>query len=253
MIKIAIIGNGNVGSTLNKAFSKAKNVQLVGVINSRLDSFEIGQVRNTKKESLSVADSPDLYILAVSDDAIVEVSKKLKGTKSLVVHTSGSVAMKEMPVARKGVLYPLQTFSKESLLDLRNVPLCIETEKEEDFKILQDLATALSKEVYKISSKQRAKLHLAAVFVNNFVNHMYKIGSDICLNNDLSFSMLKPLISETAKKVEHLSPETAQTGPARRADTGTIEKHLDLLSDTAHKEIYSLMTRSIQKTYEKEL
>ncbi len=250
MIKVSIVGKGNVSYHLGKAIEKSKDIEVIEVLSSRENLFT--KVSEPNQDTLSA--QPDIYILAVSDNAIVEASQRLRKTKSLVVHTSGGISITTLPKeVRRGVFYPLQTFSKKSEIDFKKVPLCIEAENKTDLEILHNLAIALSNEVHEVSSKQRVKLHLAAVFVNNFVNYMYKIGSDICQDSELPFSILKPLLTTTAQKIENLSPEEAQTGPARRGDTITIKKHLDLLTVKEHKEIYSLMTQSIQKTYGKEL
>ena len=99
--------------------------------------------------------------------------------------------------------------------------------------------------MFNIDSNQRKSLHIAAVFVCNFVNHLYKIGNEICNENNIDFEILKPLIQETANKILKLSPEEAQTGPAKRNDSTTINKHLAILTDENQKEIYKLLTKSI--------
>ena len=146
---------------------------------------------------------------------------------------------------RRGVFYPLQTFSKAKTIDYRSVPICIEAETSEDFQILETLAKSISECTYAVNSQQRQALHVAAVFVCNFTNHLYQIGSEICNENELSFDILKPLIQETAQKIVTLSPEAAQTGPAKRKDTQTINKHLAFLTEENQKEIYKLLTKSI--------
>ncbi len=242
MIKIAIVGTGNVSHHLNKAISKANGLTVVQIINSRSYIQE------------NTTDLPDIYIIAVSDNAINSVAKQLKNTKSLVVHTSGSISMHALPErVRRGVFYPLQTFSKQSEIDFKMVPLCLEVEKQDDLFLLKKLASALSNSVYDTSSEQRKSIHLAAVFVNNFTNHLYQIGNEICAENRVPFEILKPLIIETAKKIESLAPIEAQTGPAKRNDTKTVERHLNQLKNSNLKEIYTLLTKSIQNTYGKKL
>jgi predicted short-subunit dehydrogenase-like oxidoreductase (DUF2520 family) len=146
---------------------------------------------------------------------------------------------------RRGVFYPLQTFTKNKAINFKEIPICLESEMEIDFFIIKKLAQSISNSVQSISSEQRKALHVAAVFVCNFVNHLYKIGNDICKENQLSFEILKPLIVETAQKIIQLTPENAQTGPAKRNDTATINSHLNFLSDENQKEIYKLITKSI--------
>ena len=228
MISVLVIGNGNVASHLLNAFLNAENVT-VTQINSR---------------NLNNIPSADITIIAVSDDAIASVSYKLKN--NLVVHTSGSFALNSLKnKTNKGVFYMLQTFSKNKKVDFLEVPFCIEAENDNDLRLLESLAKSIGKKVYYINSKQRKALHVAAVFVNNFTNHLYKIGNDICDNNNIPFNILEPLIKETANKIETLSPREAQTGPAKRNDKKTIRNHLNLL-DKQQQKIYKLLTKSIQ-------
>lgn len=228
MITILIVGNGNVATHLYNVFFKIDEVK-VHQINSR----ELDNIPNA-----------DVTIIAVSDDAIAEVSSKIKN--NFVVHTSGSFAMNDLKnKSSKGVFYMLQTFSKAKEVNFYEVPFCLEAENDKDLILLQKLAKLIGKNIYHINSKQRKALHVAAVFVNNFANHLYKIGNDICIENNVPFDILKPLIKESALKIEHLSPEKAQTGPAIRNDTKTIKNHLDLL-DKNQQKIYTILTKSIQ-------
>lgn len=248
MIKVTLIGTGNVSWHLNEVFAKTTGVAVNAVLSSR-DPVLANNIANirTKEES-------DIYIIAVSDGAIRPVSQVLKGIKKLVVHTSGSVAMTALSQeGRRGVFYPLQTFSKNRSVDFELVPICIEAEKKEDLKLLENLARIVSSSVYEITSQQRKSLHLAAVFVNNFTNHLYQIGSELCEQNMVPFEILKPLIVETARKINSLSPIDSQTGPARRADNETITKQINQLAQKNHKEIYKTITESILKTYGKKL
>ncbi|MDA9316292.1 DUF2520 domain-containing protein [Polaribacter sp.] len=228
MISILIIGNGNVASHLYKAFSKVDAVLVTRI----------------KSRNLTVIPNADVTIIAVSDDAIAEVSSKI--LNSLVVHTSGSVAMTSLNnKGKKGVFYMLQTFSKNKSVDFSKVPFCLEAENEKDYILLELLANLIGKKIYAINSEQRKALHIAAVFVNNFTNHMYKTGSDICAENNVPFAILEPLMKETAAKIKTLSPAAAQTGPAIRNDQKTINKHLALLNEQ-QQEIYTTITKSIQ-------
>ena len=152
---------------------------------------------------------------------------------------------------RKGVFYPLQTFSKNREVNFNTIPICIEAKEEADLELLTNLGNSLSEKVVEIDSDERSKLHLAAVFVNNFVNHLYAIGDDILGNNELSFDLLHPLIEETASKVKTLSPSEVQTGPARRGDQKTIEKHLHLLTEGPESELYQQLTESLMKKFDR--
>jgi len=246
MIKVSVLGFGNVAHHLIGAFAKS-------------DAIEIVQIYSRKKENASSLFDPekitndigtladaDIYILAVSDSAIANLSAQLPFKNRLVVHTSGSVALDDLhDDNRKGVFYPLQTFSKNKTVDFSEIPICIEAQFAADYQLLEQLARAISEKTVAINTSQRKALHVAAVFVNNFTNHLYAIGSDICEENQVSFEILKPLIKETAEKVMTLTPEAAQTGPAKRIDSSTIETHLDFLSDTNQKKIYEILTQSI--------
>lgn len=247
MIKITVIGSGNVAQHLIKTFVKS-------------ETTEIKQVFSRKKESLvhlidsdkivtdfSELKEADLYVIAITDDAISEVSAQLPFRNQLVVHTSGT-----SPIAilnkknRKGVFYPLQTFSQNKELDFSVIPICLEAENETDYHILETVAKSISNAVFSISSAQRKALHVSAVFVNNFTNHLYQIGHEICNEHDMPFEILKPLIQETADKIKTLNPIDAQTGPAKRNDYGTIEAHLNYLTNENQKNIYKILTQSIQ-------
>ena len=145
----------------------------------------------------------------------------------------------------KGVFYPLQSFSKGNFVDFSTLPFCLETEQEIDFVTLQSLAKLVGSKTYRLNSDQRKKIHIAAVFVNNFTNHMYAIGKDICDVHKIPFEILHPLIAETAKKITHITPKEAQTGPAKRNDKETMKTHLEQLN-SQQKELYSIITKAIQ-------
>ncbi|MEO5777474.1 MAG: DUF2520 domain-containing protein [Flavobacterium sp.] len=246
MIRVSIIGSGNVAQHLIQAFSKTADIELVQVFTRKAASVShllpIDKIHTNYNELIAV----DLFIIAVTDDAIAEVSAAFPFNNQFVAHTSGSVSIEAIDSKnRKGVFYPLQTFSKSKEVDFKTIPICIEAQKGKDFQILETVAKSISNTVYKINSEQRKALHVAAVFVSNFVNHLYQIGNDICNENDLSFDILKPLIQETANKILTLSPNEAQTGPAKRNDTQTINAHLSFLTDDNQKEIYKMLTKSI--------
>lgn len=252
MIQIVIIGSGNVAQHLIKAFAKSNEIDVIQAFSRQketlfplLDSNKI----TTNFQDLKEA---DLYIIAVSDDAIAEVSSQLPFENRLVVHTSGAVSLDALdPKNRNGIFYPLQTFSKKKDIDFRPIPICLESKNESDFELLKTIAEIISDNVYKINSEQRKALHVAAVFVNNFVNHLYQIGNEICTTNQVPFEILKPIIEETANKIGQLSPKDAQTGPAIRNDKKTIQTHLDFLSNENQKNIYQLLTQSIQNNGKK--
>lgn len=230
MISVVILGNGNVATHLYNAFSKVK--------------ITVTQINSRELENIPIS---DVTIIAVSDDAIQQVSQSISNRKGLVVHTSGAVDINAIITKRKGVFYPLQSFTKNSKIDFNSIPFCLETSNSDDYYLLEKIAKSISENSYQINSKQRKKLHVSAVFVNNFTNHMYKIGSDICEENNIPFKILYPLIEETAKKAQSISPKEAQTGPAKRNDVQTMKNHLENLNLQQQK-IYQLLTKSIQES-----
>ncbi len=253
MIQVVLLGAGNVATHLADAFSKAKNIELVQIYGRAKKSLSHVDNQFDTTCSLDHLKEADIYIIAISDDEIAKFSSKLRIRNSLVVHTSGSIAMDQLHGKfRKGVLYPLQTFTKNKKLDFATIPICIEAEEQNDLLLLEKLASSISDNIYFINSEQRKSLHLAAVFVNNFTNHLYQIGNELCDGNKVPFEILKPLIVETAKKIETISPIEAQTGPAKRDDNKTIKTHISMLSEE-HQKIYKLLTQSIKNTYGKKL
>ncbi len=252
MIKIVIIGSGNVAHHMFEAFRNSPIVEVIQVLarNKKLknsDFFEDKMIFN-----FSDLAEADLYLIAVSDNAISNIASQLPFENRLVVHTSGAADLAILNSKnRKGVFYPLQTFSKNRKIDYDQIPICLEYEQENDFVLLTKVAHSISNQVFKINYEQRKKLHLSAVFVNNFTNHLYQIGEEICLENNIPFEILNALILETAKKAVRLSPKAAQTGPAVRNDTQTIEAHLSILNNENQKSIYQSITQSIQNNVKK--
>jgi len=227
MISVSIIGSGNIAHHLIQAFSKAPNIVLQQVYARNTIVLEKLLTSEQICTDLTALKVVDLVIIAVSDDAVTTISNQIPFHNQLVVHTSGSVAIQNLSNHnRKGVFYPLQTFSKNKTVDFKTVPICLESENEDDYLVLQTIAATISNSVYSISSIQRKALHVAAVFTNNFVNHLYTIGFEICKEHQVPFDILKPLLVETANKITLLSPIDAQTGPAIRNDQQTIESHL---------------------------
>jgi predicted short-subunit dehydrogenase-like oxidoreductase (DUF2520 family) len=244
MIKVILLGSGNVATHLFQAFSKVDEIEVVQVF-SRTISKDFPE--NIQTSDFTEIREADIYIICVSDNAIASVSNQLQFENRLVVHTSGSTDINVLDSKnRNGVFYPLQTFTKNKAVDFSQIPICIETEVPSDFEIIEKLAKSVSNSVYLINGNQRKALHVSAVFVCNFTNHLYTIGNTICLENNIPFEILQPLIKETAKKIKSLSPSEAQTGPAVRNDKKTIEKHIDFLTNENQKEIYKILTKSIQ-------
>jgi len=258
MIKnVVIIGAGNLATQLALALFE-KGIQVKQVYSRKIESASelAGKVNASFTNNLAqLLPEADLYVIAVKDSAIQEVLENLKIDETqLIVHTSGSVPMSILDGFSNnyGVFYPLQTFSKTRRVDFSAIPICIETNHPSNMMKLEKLGEMLSSSVNQINSEERKTLHLAAVFVNNFVNHLYSIGANILHDKKLDFNLLKPLIRETAEKIEVLQPIDAQTGPAKRNDQNTINAQLKMLQDKPDfQKIYSFATESIFQLQQK--
>lgn len=251
-MKVVILGAGNVASHLTRALLESA-VHVAQIYNRTLKKAEvIAKPYNLAfTDKISELQKADLYIISTADEAIEEVSYHIPFDDVLVVHTAGSLGIESLKGDyRKGVLYPLQTFSTHKAVRYEKVPFFLETENKEDFKKLEQLIKKISEKVYQITSEQRAKLHLSAVFVCNFVNHLYTIGEKLVEDAGLPFETLVPLIDETCQKIHEIQPKEAQTGPAIRNDQVIIEKHLNMLKNQNDWfQIYQLMTQGIIKQH----
>jgi predicted short-subunit dehydrogenase-like oxidoreductase (DUF2520 family) len=252
-MKIVIIGSGNVATHLARAFKQAN--QEVGQVWSR--SMELAKALADQVGADAINDfahldrTADFYLVAVKDEAIALIAEQLGSVSGVVVHTSGSTSMDVLKSAnRYGVFYPLQTFSKQQSLDLNQMPICLEANSVEVMQLLSKTAALITTSSFQVDSEQRKILHLAAVFACNFSNHLYQIGYSILAQHGLDFAMLKPLIMETAQKVQDAVPFEVQTGPAIRGDETTMARHLSLLKDQpALQNIYKTLSNSIKKTH----
>ena len=249
-IHINIIGAGNMAYQLTQAFHNHPEVQLQQLYNRSKLSPEFDAFEIEKTHHLSTLRPADVCIIAVKDEAIAGISKKLPFENQLVVHTSGNTSIEAIDSKnRRGVFYPLQTMNKQTIVDFTKVPFCLEAENTNDFCLLQRLASLLSTKIYTLNSYQRRVLHLAAVFMNNFSNHLVYISQQICKENEVPCKILQPLLAETFVKLQNTSAYDAQTGPARRNDFLTITNHLAMLDNNNYKEIYNIITKSIINTY----
>lgn len=195
----------------------------------------------------------DVFLICVPDKEVKAIAERLPGRKGIWVHTAGALPMDIFqPVHREyGVIYPLQTLTRDRQISLEEVPILIEGSSLPVTRILQKLASVISREVHQADSATRLVLHLAAVFANNFSNHMVHIASQILKKEGKDFRLLVPLLRETFQKLEELDPAAAQTGPAMRSDEGTMERHIDLLK--AHPEwqkLYTFISRDIARSRE---
>jgi predicted short-subunit dehydrogenase-like oxidoreductase (DUF2520 family) len=233
---------------------RAEGIDLLAIAARRLESLSDFETAVPKVSLGSRLEAADVYVLAVADHAIIPVMQHYGGSNALFVHTSGAMGLEVLePAGRKGVMYPLQTFSRHREISFESIPICIETALESDAVLLSGLAGALSHEVHEISTEKRRSLHLAAVYINNFSNHMVYLGEELCKKAGLSGKLLQPLLNETCAKLGDLSAYEAQTGPARRKDTRTQQEHLKILREVPEKELYKIISESIKRTYDQEL
>lgn len=252
MIKVSILGAGNVGYHLHAVLKNIEDVQIVQWYNRTNAPLEEYAGKTSTTNQLSELKEADIYLISVSDDTIESLSLQLGERNGVVAHTAGSVALSVLKTHKNhGVFYPLQTFSTQKAVDFANIPLCLEANKPEGLALLEQLAVKMGGPTHLIDSEQRKALHIAAVFVNNFTNHLYAIGESICQEHLVPFAVLQPLIAETADKIKSLSPLDAQTGPALRNDRNTLDNHLSLLTQEAQKKLYTSLTKSIQQLHEK--
>jgi predicted short-subunit dehydrogenase-like oxidoreductase (DUF2520 family) len=254
---IALIGAGKVGSALaplllKHGYSINKIISASGLSASNL-ATEIGCAHGT---GYDIPGNTDLVIIAVPDDSINMVVSELEaGNDVIVVHTAGSYGTEvfiKQSVAKFGVLYPLQSFTPGRIKSLENVPIFIEADSVSTLAVIRDFATSLSSKVVDINAENRIHLHVAAVFVSNFVNFMLTAADELAGRAGIDFSLFEPLAQETLEKAFAIGPANAQTGPAARNDRSTIEKHMELLSYNPDlKTLYETITKSIinsQKT-----
>lgn len=248
-MEIVIIGSGNVAYHLAKAF-KESNIevkQLFGRNEEQLKSISTETGFSFSSTELALG---DLYIVAVSDAAVAEVSKLITYENSLVAHTSGSLPKEVLQGNyRKASFYPLQTFSKNKNLNYTEIPFFIEAENQSDENQLMDLAGKISDKVMKSTYEKRKYIHLTAVFACNFTNHLYARAKEISDSQEIPFSYFLPLIDETTEKIHFMDPKDAQTGPAVRDDRRILELHQELLEGES-LEIYKTINKSIQSMYD---
>ena len=226
--RTVLIGRGNVASHLQEALTQAGHQVLA-----------LGGRNRTQP----IPQDADLYVIAVTDSAIAQVAAAIGPVDGLVVHTAGSVPMSILPQRNRGVLYPLQTFTKGRPLDMSQVPLFIESDG--NLPLLHEVASQISSVVTEMDSSRRRYLHLAAVFCCNFTNHMYRITEAMLAQHDIPFSVMLPLIDETARKVHALTPAQAQTGPAVRWNEEVMQAQLNLLDREDLKQLYQIISNSI--------
>lgn len=253
-MRLSFIGTGNVASHLMNAFNNAQH-EIVEIVSKNTKNAEhYAQLYNAKctAEPNQLNDQVDFIFVCVNDSNIESIAKELVNHKACIVHTAGSVNIEVLKSDqhKSAVIYPLQTFSKNKQIEYAKVPFFVEC-MDANIRIkIKQLLDSIQANMHEADSKQRMSLHIAAVFACNFSNHLYSIAADILKENNLEFNVLQSLIQETVDKVQILDPNDAQTGPAKRNDLITLEKHLEFLkSNESYQSVYQLLSNQIKEKY----
>ena len=243
---ITIIGNGNIANLFGKRFVDV-GIE-INSISSRneQEGNHLAKKLNTKFEKLNQITS-DIIFVCVSDDAISSICNNIPKEKT-IIYSSGIIHLNEIKQENAGVFYPLQTISKNSLNAATKFPVLIESKTTELTNFLKTLAEKITTKVKYVTSEERIKIHLAATFINNFSNHLIFLGLQYAKDQHIDESIFNDLIQETFNKLNFTSAYDAQTGPSKRNDIRTIQKHLDLLPENL-KSIYLKVSENISKTY----
>ena len=252
MMKVTLIGAGNLATQLGKSLKKA-GVIISQVYSRTEDSARtLGELLEAEwlTDIKALRDEADIYIFSVKDSVLCElISEVCKGRgDKLFLHTAGSMAMScfEGKALHYGVFYPMQTFSKTKDVDFERIPVFIEGNSIETEDVIRSLANKLTQRVIRLSSADRKYLHLAAVWACNFTNYCYTVASDILGEHGIPFDVMLPLINETTEKIQKISPKEAQTGPAARGDRNVMSKQLELMNGKEDlQELYQMLSRGI--------
>lgn len=251
-MKISIIGSGNIATVLAKLILQ-NNHHIVQIIarnetegNGLADSVNASFITFSGKINLDI----DLIIVCLSDNSLPEAINFLSVENIPIVHTAGSISMNVLQNSSTnyGVLYPLQSLRKEMKI-FPNIPFLVEANNEKTYNFLEQFVNTLSETVLYVEEDKRFNMHVAAVIVNNFTNYMYCVAEAFCKTENADFNLLKPLILETALRIQDTSPQDVQTGPGKRNDIATIEKHLRILNNHPKlKTLYTRMTNGIMNS-----
>jgi predicted short-subunit dehydrogenase-like oxidoreductase (DUF2520 family) len=250
-MKIVIIGSGNVATVLGRKLLEAEHTILQVMSRQEEHAAILADALNCGYTSTwnTVSTEADIYLIAISDNSLMELPGNLVAGNKLVVHTAGSVSKEVLKDISKnhGVVYPLQSLRKE-IKEAPEIPLLVDGNTEDGLALIYDFAKTISGNVQVADDAHRLKLHVAAVMVSNFTNHLYALAEYYCKMEQLDFRLLLPLIEETAHRIRYFSPNEVQTGPASRNDRATISVHLQQLDDyPALKHIYESLTKSIEQ------
>lgn len=255
--RFVFIGAGNLATHLSVEF-KRQGFQIIQVYSrSEASASRLAQKLHTDYTTRAeqITQHGDIYFVALKDSAFDEVLSGMDIGHKLLVHCSGSMPLSALDfyAEKTGVFYPLQTFSRERQVSFGEIPVFIESRSEANQQLLLQIARKITSNVAVLDSEKRLNLHIAAVFACNFVNHFYALAAGILQSKEISFDVLKPLIMETAKKVQDMDPREAQTGPAVRFDQNIINKHMQSLEIFPEsRELYEIVSKSIYACHQKE-
>ena len=249
-MKIVILGSGNVAFHLAKAFFE-KKIPVSQIFGRNEKALKEISGNFSIPYSTHELIEADFYLIAVNDDAVADISKKITKENCLVAHTSGSLPTEVLAGNyRKASFYPLQTFSKSKKLNYAEIPFFVEADNVADLESLKNLALEISRNVMISDYEKRKYIHLTAVFACNFVNHLFARAKEIAVAQNIPFDYFLPLIDETVQKIHEMEPKSAQTGPAVRNDERVLKLHEALIKDEEPLKIYKTMNESIKKMYE---
>jgi len=251
IFSFVLIGSGNLAFSLGKALVEVGHKPLGVVSTNKVSGKELANILNTNFYDVFPSEhTPDFVFLCVPDNQVAKVSDNLRNVNSIVCHCSGATDLKivEEVCSKAGVFYPFQSFTKHATYHWKEIPILIEATSKEVFSRIEELAKSISIQVNPCDSSQRSYYHLAAVFANNFTNHLIALAQEICLQKGLDSKLLLPLLHITFENAVQQNSKSLQTGPAIRKDELTLAKHLELLKDNKElKEVYELLSKSIQR------
>lgn len=255
--KITIVGAGNVAHNFALAFRNAGFIIHEVYSRTQRSAMLLSQAMNTSHitDISNLRGDTDLIILAVNDDALADVVCSIKVKNVPIMHTSGSTPIdifEPCGFTNYGIFYPVQSFQKNETESLESIPICVEANDSKTEDLFLSLARSMSRKVYAMNSEKRKALHVAAVFANNFSNHLFHIAGEILAKKQIPFDVIRPLVEKTAGKIKHEKPINTQTGPAVRNDKQVIDSHLEYLKTTSeYQKIYDLITADIYNAQQK--
>lgn len=259
--RIVIIGSGSVATTLGMALHESGHEILEVVSRQLVHAKNLGDIVQAKRvldDFSKINLFASLYIIAVSDDAIAEVIGKMPKVNGIVVHTSGTSksSLLKSKFENWGIFYPLQTFTAGRKLDYNKIPILITTENKKLSVYLTDVASSIGSSVFQLEDNSRIHIHIVAVMINNFTNHLLVLSDEYMKNHQLPPQLFHSLLLETVNKSINLGAINAQTGPAKRKDMNTIHQHLELIQEQdipAMLGLYKMFSKSIMEHHSSEL